>query len=97
MIVKVKHELPQQLAKYRINQLLETTAQKQTGLISSHDFTWSDNSCDVHLSAMNMQFRGNVEVHADDVEVELKVPLIFYGYQSKIKTVIEDELNKILK
>jgi len=97
MIVKVKHELPQQLVKDRIKQLLETTVQKHTGLISSHHFAWSDNTCGVQLSAMNMQFKGNVEVHKDDVEVEVKVPLIFYGYQSKMKTVIEDELNKILK
>ena len=53
--------------KDRIKQLLETTVQKHAGLISSHDFTWNDNSCDIHLSAMKMQFKGNVEVHRDDV------------------------------
>ena len=97
MTVKVKHELSHQLAKERIKQLLETTIQKHTGLINSHDFSWNDNSCDISLSAMKMNFKGHVEVHKDDVQVDLNVPLIFYSYQSKIKSVIEDELNKILK
>jgi|SRR5450631_805001 len=97
MVVKVKHELQQQSVKEKIKQLLEMTVQKLTGFISAHEFTWNDYSCNIHLSAMKMQFKGNVYVHKDDVEVDVKIPLIFYGYQSKIKSVIEDELNKILK
>ena len=97
MIVKVKHELPQQLAKEKIEHLLDTTIQKHGGLITSHDFSWNDNSCDISLSAMKMQFKGKVAVHTNDVQVDVNVPLIFYSYQSKIKAVIEDELNKILK
>jgi hypothetical protein len=97
MVVKVKHELPQQLVKEKIKQLLEMTVQKHDGFISAHEFTWNDYSCEIHLSAMKMQFKGNVYVHKDDVEVDAKIPLIFYGYQSKIKTVIEDELNKMLR
>jgi Putative polyhydroxyalkanoic acid system protein (PHA_gran_rgn) len=97
MVVKVKHELPEHLVKEKIKQLLEMTVRKHDGFISAHEFTWNDDSCDIHLSAMKMQFKGNVVVHKDDIEVEVKVPLIFYGYQSKIRTVIEEELNKILK
>jgi hypothetical protein len=97
MVVKVKHELPQKLVKEKIKQLLEMTVQKHEGFISAHEFTWKDYSCDILLSAMKMQFKGNVSVHKVDVEVDVKIPLIFYGYQSKIKTVIEDELNKLLK
>jgi hypothetical protein len=97
MIVKVKHELSQVIAKERIKQLLETTVQKHAGLISGHEFNWNENSCAVGLSAMKMQFKGNIELHQDEVQVDLNVPLIFYGYQSKIKSVIEEELTKILK
>ena len=97
MIVKVKYEIPRQLAKDRIKQLLETTVQKHHGLISSHNFDWNDYSCGIKLSAMKMQLKGSVEVGEEDVQVNLNVPLLFYSYQSKIKTVIEDELNKILK
>jgi hypothetical protein len=97
MVVKVKHELPQQVVKEKIKQLLEMTVQKHSGFITAHEFIWNEYSCDIHLSAMKMQFKGIVVVHKDDVEVEVKVPLIFFGYQSKIKTVIEDELNKMLK
>ena len=97
MIVKVKHELPQQIVQDKIKQLLETTVKEYAGLISAHDFTWNGNSCDILLSAMKMQFKGTVVIHKDNVQVDVRVPLIFYGYQSKIKTVIEDELNKILK
>ena len=97
MIVKVKHEIPILEARDRIKQLLETTIRKHNGLINAHEFKWNDNYCDVKLSAMKMQFNGSVEVNKDDVQVGVNVPLIFYGYQSKIKQVIEDELNKILK
>ena len=97
MVVKVKHELPPQMAQNRIKQLLETAVKEHAGLISTHDFIWNGNSCDILLSAMKMQFKGNLVVHKDNVQVDLRIPLIFYGYQSKIKMVIEDELNKILK
>lgn len=97
MIIKVKHELPQQMAQDKIKQLLDTTVKEHAALISTHDFIWNGNSCDILLSAMKMQFKGNVVVYKDHVQVDVKVPLIFYGYQSKIKTVIEDKLNKILK
>ncbi|MEJ0080585.1 MAG: polyhydroxyalkanoic acid system family protein [Puia sp.] len=97
MIVKVKHELSRQMAQDRIKQLLETAVKEHAGLISTHDFIWNGNSCDILLSAMKMQFKGNVVLNKDNVQVDVRVPLIFYGYQSKIKTVIEDELNKILK
>jgi hypothetical protein len=97
VIIKVKHELPPQLVKSKIMQLMEAAVKEHAGLISGHNFTWKENSCAIILSAMKMQFKGNVDIHKEDVQIDVKVPMIFYGYQSKIKKVIEDELNKILK
>jgi hypothetical protein len=97
MIVKVKYKISRQLAKDRIKKLLEDTVQKHQALIGSHHFSWNDYFCDIKFSAMKMQLKGSVVVGTDEVQVDLNVPLLFYSYQSKIKTIIEDELNKILK
>jgi hypothetical protein len=97
MIVKVKHEIPRDLAKEKIKQFLEETVQKYQGLIGSYELNWKEYSCDIKLSAMKMQLKGSLVIGKNDVEVDLNVPLIFYSYQSKIKSVIEDELNKILQ
>jgi len=97
MIINVKHELPQQVVVDKIKYLLESSLNEHAGLISAHDFIWTGNFCDIRVSAMKMHIKGNVEVQRDGVMVDVKVPLIFHGYQSKIKKVIEDELNKILK
>jgi Putative polyhydroxyalkanoic acid system protein (PHA_gran_rgn) len=97
VIVKVKHELPPHVVKDKLIGLLEAAVKEHARVISAHKFIWTENSCDIILSAINMQFKGNLEISKEDVLVDVKVPLIFHAYQSKIKKLIGDELNKILK
>jgi|SRR4051812_40421102 hypothetical protein len=97
MQITIAHSLPQNEAKKKISQFLEEKYREHKRMISDYEMKWSGNTCHVKGSAKNINVNGNVSVLPEAVEVDLKVPLAFFPFKSKIKDVITSELSEVLK
>ena len=97
MQITIAHSLPQHEAKEKISQFLEEKYKENKSMISDYEMNWSGYTCHLKGSAKNISVNGNVKVLPEAVDVELKVPLAFFPFKSKIKEVITSELSQVLK
>jgi hypothetical protein len=94
--VSVPHQLGQQAAKDRVQQLLDSLQREYAGQISDVQGQWDNNQLKFGFHFSGLPITCTAAVEADHVQVSSSLPLAAALFRGKIETWIRDELQRQL-
>ncbi|MGU3540051.1 polyhydroxyalkanoic acid system family protein [Methylobacterium sp. A54F] len=97
LIVDIPHDLGREEARRRI----ETGVEQGRALLAKSGVTianlaWTGDRLDFDLSALTQRVDGQIDVGADSVRVEVRLPLLLALFADKIKKSLGNEGNLLL-
>jgi Putative polyhydroxyalkanoic acid system protein (PHA_gran_rgn). len=95
MRVSVPHNTTKEAAKKKLQALADQLLREHGHRIEDVDQQWQGDQLLVSMKARGFNVKGMVEVTDSDVIVDGKLPLIAKPFESKIKSTIEKEGQKI--
>jgi putative polyhydroxyalkanoate system protein len=95
MRVTVPHRTTKEAAKKKLQTLAEQMLREHGHRIEDVDQRWEGDQLFVSMKARGFNVKGTVEVTDTDVIVDGKLPLIAKPFESKIKSTIEKEGQKV--
>lgn len=95
MVITVNHNHSIQRSKEIVQQYIDSKSILHADIISSIETKWTDNRCDIKLTAKKMRIKGNISLEPLVAIVELQVPFLLSGFRTEIKKITEKELNQI--
>ncbi|HMH23629.1 MAG TPA: polyhydroxyalkanoic acid system family protein [Puia sp.] len=96
MDIQVSHTHTREEAKKRIESLIRGQMTRYGNQITDLKEHWDEYTGKFEGSAKGYSVSGTVEIDADSVTVELKVPFVLRVFSKKIRSVVEDYLKKTL-
>ena len=92
----VRHPLPPERAKQMLDRLLETYREHYKDYAMQS--VWTDEeTAEVDLCISGRDIKGEIRVCADCYEVDMKLPLFFRPFQSKIRRGMDEEVERWLE
>lgn len=95
--MNIPHELPKEEAYNRIQTLLRKVKQQFGDKISNLKEEWNGEQGRFHFSVMGFDVSGLLTVKDSQVDLDGKIPFAASFFKGKIKSVISEEANKILR
>jgi monoamine oxidase len=93
---EVTHQLSQQEAMVRLDNLIQQVAQKFEQQLSAVDCTWTSNVLGFSLTTKGVTVKGTMTVHANVVQVHGKLPLVALPFRGTIQQSLAQELTQAL-
>jgi hypothetical protein len=94
--VSIPHQLTRQEALQRVKSVLEKVKSQHEDRISNLKQAWTDNSGKFSFSIMGFAVSGILTVYETSVELNSDIPLAAVLFKGKIKSLIEQEGEKLL-
>jgi putative polyhydroxyalkanoate system protein len=95
--LSVPHNLTQEQARARIQSGITKLRQQYGNKASAISETWTQDHLDFELTAMGQQVRGQLDVHAQDVALQLELPWMLGMLAGRIEKEVEREGRKLLE
>lgn len=97
LVVEIPHELGREEARRRIEEGMERgrRALDKSG-INILNLTWTGDRLDFGVSALAQKVEGQIDVNADHVRLEVRLPLLLALFAEKIQKVVGREGNLLL-
>lgn len=96
MIINIPHNLPTDIAKSRISQLLDGVKNNYADTVSNLNQSWNGNENRFSFTAKGFKISGTMELKESLIALDLKLPLAAFIMKGKIKSIIESEAKKVL-
>lgn len=96
MKVAVAHTLEREEAIDRLQRFSEILQSKYEGKFSEFEESWEAEGGSFRFKAMGFSTSGNVNVQAEEVVVEGKLPIAAMMFKGMIEQQIRDQLNRLL-
>ncbi len=95
--MSVQHHLTQEEALQRIQNLLEDTKKEHSDKISELQENWNGNVGEFSLTIMGFSISGKLIVTPSTVDIEATLPFAASLFKGKIKELIAERAEKLLK
>lgn len=92
----VPHELGEDEARNRIQQLLADVREKYGRQVSDIREEWNGNSCDLGWKSMGMGMSATIQIHPSDVSVDGNMPMAFMAFKGKMEQLVRDRVTQAL-
>jgi len=92
----VPHELGEDEARKRIQQLLVDVREKYGRQVSDIREEWNGNSCDLGWKSMGMGMTATIQVHPSDVTVDGNMPMAFMAFKGKMEQLVRERVTQAL-
>ena len=93
---EIPHQLSQEEALTRIKKLLGNLKRDQQDKISNVKEQWNNETGNFEFTAMGFDLSGVINVNADSISIDAKVPLAVTPFKGAIKQVIEKKARELL-
>ncbi len=97
MKIEVPHSLGADQALTKLKSFATQLLSDHKDLIQDVTQSWTGNKGQFNLKAKGFDINGIINVLADKVIVESKLPMMLKPFQGQIEKIIIDELKKLLK
>ncbi len=97
MKIEVPHNLDQNSALSKLKSFANQLLADHKDIIQDVTQTWTGNSGQFNMKAKGFNISGVINVLANKVIVESKLPMMLKPFQGQIETIIIDELKKLLQ
>jgi hypothetical protein len=97
MTITQSHNLPFNVAKLRIDQLLNDLQKKYAGTISNPQKSWQLNTMNFSFTIAGMSVKGHVQVEADKCTLTGDLPFLARFMEGTIKKNIKEQMAETLK
>jgi hypothetical protein len=87
--ITLSHDLGAEEARHRIETGLDALRRRFADKIGNASVTWTGNHADVHVAAMGQSVDAGVDVAADIVTIELRLPWLLAAFAEKVRGFIE--------
>jgi len=89
----VRHGLEPKLAQKALHAAWQSYSERFSDFNPKANWK-SDDEADIQFSAKGVKLQGTLAVKGDDIEMEMKVPLLLRAFQGKAVQVIDEEINR---
>ncbi len=96
MNITVNHNLPINEAKSRIQKLAQELKQEHGDKISDYKENWNGNMAEISAKSMGMKLKGTLNILADRITMDGKVPLMAKPFKGQIESSIRTKLTELL-
>ena len=95
--ISIPHQLSQEEAMKRIQNLLTDTKREHGDKISQLEEKWTGNTGEFSLKAMGFTVSGKLTVNPSTIDIEAELPFAASLFKGKIKELIEERAAGLLK
>jgi hypothetical protein len=85
IIVTVPHHLPTAEAQHRIAAEIEHLKSAYVDKLAHSEVTWAGDSADIRVTAFAQEVRAHIDVRADNVLLEIKLPWLLASLAGPIQ------------
>ena len=97
MKIEVPHNLGTEQALTKLKTFADQLLNDHKDIVQDVTQSWTGNTGQFNLKAKGFDIKGIINILADKVIVESKLPMMLRPFQNQIETIIVDELKKLLK
>jgi hypothetical protein len=97
MTIFQSHNLPFDVAKFKIDQLLNDLQKKYAELISNPQKQWQLNTMNFSFNIMGMPIKGYVQVNELECTLTGNLPLAAQLFRNKIEKIIKEQMQETLR
>ena len=96
MSISVPHSLGEEEAVARLKKATVKVLEEYQDQAKDVEQTWEGNNLNVRFRTMGMNFKGDIQVAPESVDVGEEIPFAAMLFKSKIEKGIKSELEKLL-
>ena len=97
LVMEIPHDLGRDEAKRRLEEGTEKgKALLQKSGVTVEAMTWTGDRLDFAVSSFGQKMGGQVDVNADSVRVEVRLPLLLSFFAEKLQKMVGNEGTKLL-
>jgi Putative polyhydroxyalkanoic acid system protein (PHA_gran_rgn) len=97
MKIQVEHHLSREVAKQRIEELIEHYRQEYKAMVQDLVIEWSDFKAHIKLQARGYSTAGNLEVTDTLVDLDFYLPFLLQVFGKKIRAVVQEKMEEGLR
>lgn len=94
--MSIPHQLSQQEAVTRIQQLLKKLADEQKDVVSNVKEEWNGNNGQFAFNAKGFDLSGKIQVNPSSVDINADLPFMVSLFSGKIKSIITEKATELL-
>ncbi len=94
--VTIPHKLGREEASRRIKNGFAAAREKGGGMMNFADETWTGDKVAFNISMLGQNAAGNIDVHDNDVVIEVTLPWLLAKMAEQAKVLIEKQGNRLL-
>lgn len=97
MEIVVPHQHSADEVKRRVQTAIVEIKRNFGNEISEETEQWNGNQCRFSFTARGYKLSGTGEIHPSQVVLNIKLPLVAYPFKGKIRSVVQQHLEEILR
>jgi hypothetical protein len=94
--VSVSHNLGQKEAVERLRNIVRQLQKQFADKVSKIEESWSETGAKFSFEVMGFPVSGKLDVHAESVELDGKIPMLALPFKDKIESTIREQMKSLL-